>query len=283
MVPQRDAVVPAGITFGLVSDRGRRPSHRARVDRRADLCTRSGALAAGMVGLLADHALGGAIVPAMGDGHVMVTSHMHFELIRPITADIGRLQATGELVHVDAGSAFTRGDITDGDGVLVAHTSGRFALLPVQASASGAVRSAPPSTSEAPPRPRPAHPAADPIDDLLGLRVAPASSSTVEARFVAGGALANERRGLHGGVGILVAERTIDAAVRAATPAANEFRPVELRTLFLRPVAADDAELVCRAEVTHAGRSVIACTAILFTAEGKPSVTVDMIHALARP
>lgn len=283
--PQRgNVVVPAASAFGVRTEL--RPEGGAVVEiaRQPHLVDRHGALVAGVLGLVNDHALGGAIAPVMAHDELMITSHMHMELMVPFTAATTALHGSGRVVHKGGGSAFTGGTVTDADGQLLATMTARFAMLPLGATAGSAVRAAdtglanPPQAEQAPALIG----GLDPINDFLGLDVVDATGGAATIRVRAARHLANERFGVHGGVGVLIGERCVDVAIRSRVANADDFHPVEMRTVFLRPIAADDSMLTCTATVSYAGRSVITSTATLCTAAGKPAVEVDLIHAARR-
>ena len=73
-----------------------------------------------------------------------------------------------------------------------------------------------------------------PVDVLLGTRIRREASGRVELEFRAAPALANERAGLHGGIGALMGERAAEIARRSASPDGHRFVPVELRIVFLQ-------------------------------------------------
>lgn len=282
--PQRSgAEVPAAKTFGVGEARPRPGGVEVTVARRPLAVDAAGALPTGVLGLGVDHALAGAIAQVIDEDEVMITSHMHLELVRPITPDIDAVVAHGEVVEKGDGQAFTRGSVRSSDGRLLALMTARFAMLPLSASAGGYVRSDDPTTTAAS--------IGESIDEvegggapvlrLLQMRVVRSSPGRVSTRFRAHEGLANERQGVHGGVGVLVAERALDELVRTVG-AGSSFRPVELRAVFLRPIAADGADLACDAEVGYAGRSVVTARATVFTPGGKEAVVVDAIHAAGR-
>ena len=100
--------------------------------------------------------------------------------------------------------------------------------------------------------------------------------------FVATSELGNERAGLHGGVGALMAERAADLALRLGDDRSPvPFRPVELRIAFLRPIAADGGSVAGAAEVTFRGATTAATTARVYRPDGKVSVQLDAVHVRA--
>lgn len=281
--PQRNgAEVPAAVTFGVGATTPLADGVEVTVVRRPEAVDGAGALPTGVLALAVDHALGGAIGQVIADDEVMITSHMHLELIQPITPDLDAVVAHGRVVHKGGGHAFTQGEIRAEDGRLLALISARFAMLPLDASAGGYVRSEGAVAPAAPTRRGGINGDGDvpPVLGLLQLHLVGTTPNRVEGRFRAHAGLANERQGVHGGVGVLIGERSLDHLVTSV--GGGGFRPVELRAVFLRPIAADGSELTCEAEVGYAGRSVITSRATVHTPGGKAAVVVDAIHAVGR-
>lgn len=275
--PQYGLLVPAAVTFAV--ERGE-VGGAVTQGRPAAVVDDRGMLPVGALGLLVDHAVGAAIVPRLDDDLRMVTSHMHLELVRPPTTAL--LRATGELIHLDRTAALVRATIESDDGRLVALATSRFALFP-SAMAQGGMVGDPAAASDESAPTAPSHPLTDgqPVHRLLGTEVVTVDERGVLVRVVASSPLANERAGLHGGVGALIGERTGDLALRAVRAEGAPMRPVELRVSFLRPVPAVGETLECRADVVHAGRSVAVTRSTLFTTDGRIAVTVDASYALA--
>jgi acyl-coenzyme A thioesterase PaaI-like protein len=241
-----------------------------------------GALATGALCLVADHSLGGAAMSRISADERMVTSHMHLEIVAEPTPNMRSFCATADEVHLAPGSAFIRGRISADDGTLVALTSARFALFDASRAQGGNV--APLATAPA------SSVVADlggwtrsPVDDLLGLslvRLHPAGG--IDVAFRATPELSNERSGLHGGVGALMAERAADLVLRLGDDQSPvPFRPVELRVAFLRPIAADGNTVGGTAEVTFRGATTAATTSRVYRPDGKVSVQLDAVHVRA--
>jgi len=279
--PQQTLVVPAADTFAVV--RSVDAADGVTQGRPPVVLDDHGRLPPGALCLAVDHAVGVVLAAALTPDQRMVTSHMHLELVRVVDTDLVR--ARGELVHVGGGGALARAAITDANGELVALTTARFAVFPADALQGGMVGAPLPDAvadTAAAARPVP-HPltAGAPVHELLATEVLEARDGRVRVRVVAARSLANERAGLHGGVGALIGERTCDLALRSALPAGRTMRPVELRVVFVRPVPAVGESLECSAEVVHAGRSLAVTRAVLRTPDGRVAVTVDAAHAPA--
>ena len=234
-----------------------------------------GALPTGALAVLADHALGRRLSEVLEPDERMVTSHMHLEIVRPPQPGTDRYIGEAQEIHRVTGSGFSRGSIHDADGSLVALISARFALFPADDLQGGAVldqRAAPvdPSDETFPPQPW----SNAPVDQLLGTRMRTESEGRVALDFLAAPELANERSGLHGGVGALMGERAAALALQRGAA----FAPVELRIVFLRPVPAVGQRLRADAELLFLGRTTATTTARLYRADGKVAVQVDTVH-----
>ena len=241
----------------------------------------NGALPPGALCVLADHALGRGLSRVLDHDQRMVTSHMHLEFVRPPWPGITQLVGWSDEIHTTPGSGFARGRIATADGILVALISARFAVLELGSSQGGMVADVEPVLRDGGTL-ADAHPwTTAPVDVLLGTRIRREASGRVELEFRAAAALANERAGLHGGIGALMGERATAIALRSASPNEPQFLPVELRIVFLRPVPAIGQPLRSDAEVIFLGRSTAATTARLYRADGKIAVQVDAVHTTA--
>ncbi|MET0459343.1 MAG: hotdog domain-containing protein [Ilumatobacteraceae bacterium] len=267
---------PAARSFGI--DESGRPRGVIVQDRLPTLLDDEGALPVGALCVLADHTLGMLVSPRLGPDDRMVTSHMHVEVVRPLTPAVRRITGRNTEVETVPGSAFSAGRLIVGDDVLLARVSARFALVGGE-QAGGTVTDAVAGVVRAGPAPDDPWTAA-PIHRLLGTRVDARGDGRVRIAVVAGAHLANERAGLHGGVGAAIGERTGELALRTVVGDTHRFRAVELRIVFLRPVAAGGAELVAEAEVGHLGRTTATTTARLYRPDGKLAVQVDAVHAV---
>lgn len=285
---QTTAEKPAHRTFGL-SEPDR--DHDTVVQEcLPTLLDEHGALPLGALCLLADTTLGSFVTPRLPADERMVTSHLHVELVRPLRPGLERVVGGFSGVELVPGSAFSTGRaVIDGDGAasstrsgtrsahtLLARFSGRFALVGGQ-QAGGDVSDAVPAPAVSVDAQQ--HPwTTAPIHQRLGTQIVAVTDGRVEVTVRASAELANERAGLHGGAGAAIGERTGDLALRSAVGDDAGFRPVELRVVFLRPVAASGGELTADAEVGFLGRTTATTTARLYRPDGKVAVQVDAVH-----
>jgi uncharacterized protein (TIGR00369 family) len=233
-----------------------------------------GVLPPGVMCLLLDHVIGSSISTKLDHHQRMVTSHMHLEYLRPFTADMGNvIGRIGEMSFVP-GSAFCTGTASLESGELVSRFSARFAIFSGGEQGGGVVSDeVPPPLPTAPPVPHDW--TASPIHQVLGTQVLSTEPSRVHLTFRAGEQLANERFGVHGGVGGVMGERACELAIRNAAGAGHGYRPVELRVLFVRPIAASGTDLAVDAEVGFLGRTTATTTARIYRPDGKLAVQVD--------
>ncbi len=275
--PQSDVALLTDTTFAI--ERGADGDGLPRlIQRRPPTTTDAlGVLAPGALAVVVDSALGRCVMPALDPDERIVTSHMHLEFLQRFTDDLDAVHTESFPVRVGGGSAFARVEMRSADDALIATATGRFAVLPISNSAGGVIGGSAPVPGHVPARGTP-HPlvAGHGIHDLLDTRVLDTDAG-VRVACVAGPQLANERFGLHGGVGVLIGERTNELALRHARPDAA-MRPVELRVAFVRPIPAVGQLVECRAVVVNAGRTVAVTRAELFTPDGRLALVVDGIH-----
>ena len=96
----------------------------------------------------------------------------------------------------------------------------------------------------------------------------------------AGKHLSNERDGVHGGVGGVMGDRAAELAIRTLTGGPHRYRPVEIRVLFVRPIAASGALLPVDAEVGFLGRTTATTTARIYRPDGKLAIQIDQVHTV---
>ena len=236
-----------------------------------------GALPAGVLCLLLDHVIGSAISTYLDEHQRMVTSHMHLEFLRPIEPGAGPI--VGRIGEVDLvpSSAFCTGTASLPSGELVSRYSARFAVFSGGEQGGGVV------TDEVPP-PQPTEPpvphewTASPIHQVLGTQVLSSEPGRVRLTVRAGAHLANERDGVHGGVGGVIGERACELAIRSLAGSGHRYRPAEMRVLFVRPIAASGTDIAVEAEVGFLGRTTATTTARIYRPDGKLAVQVDAVH-----
>jgi uncharacterized protein (TIGR00369 family) len=248
--------------------------------------------ATGALAVLADGVLGFAITFGLPQVMGMVTTHLHLELLRELPDGELVLAATGRRTGVEGMFAIGVADIADADGAPLAQaTIGALFLErppPNEHRAPpppAAVPSPPPPSLAASAAPAPSAPGGThrlvrdaPVHELLGTRVLRAGRRGVRMTVEARPAFANSMGGVHGGVGVLMGERALDLALRAAITDDRRLRPVELRAAFLRPIAADGRAIECHAAVMHLGRRLAAVRGEVRDHDGRTAVLVDATY-----
>jgi len=238
-----------------------------------------GVIPAGAFCLLADHVVGGSISRLLDEHERMVTSHMHLEFVHRPKADLAAFVGRSTAVDLVPNSAFCTGTASSPSGVLLARFSSRFVLFSGGEAAGGVV------TDEVPPPIPTAPPVAHewttaPIHQVLGTEIATVERGRVRLTMRAGKHLSNERDGIHGGVGGVMGDRASELAIRSHTGGPHRYRPVEMRVLFVRPIAASGALLPVEAEVGFIGRTTATTTARIYRPDGKLAIQVDSVSTV---
>jgi acyl-coenzyme A thioesterase PaaI-like protein len=234
--------------------------------------------------VLFDHALGARIASFLAPDDRMVTSHMHLEVLRLPPAGIAHVAGRNIDTTMAPGSAFCIADAVGPDGDVLVRATGRFSIISGGRAAGGRVES-----DAAPTRPsiddladgRDAE-RGSPAQQLFGLHVVESSDAEVRTRALARTEFANERGGIHGGVGAFMCERAADVALCSRLGGRHEYRPVEMRIYFARPLPADGGTLDLVTTIGFLGRTTASTTTRLLRRDGKLAVQVDVTH-LVRP
>ena len=81
-----------------------------------------GSVHGGVAATLLDSAMGAAVHSTLPQGSAYVTLEVKFNLVRPITADTGRVVAEGKVIHAGRSVATVEGSVRSAaDGKLLAH------------------------------------------------------------------------------------------------------------------------------------------------------------------
>jgi acyl-CoA thioesterase len=254
----------------------------------AALLDEHGVTAAGALAVLADGVLGFAITFGVPGVMGMVTTHLHLELLRALPPGEITLDASGRRQGVEGTFAIGQADLATADGAPLAQATigALFLERPPPNEHPHAVvpDSHPPAptpthapTAAAPPPPHRLVLDA-PVHQLLGTRVRTAGRSGVRMTVETKPSFANSMGGVHGGVGVLMGERALGLALRAAIRDERRLRPVELRAAFLRPIVADGRAVECHAAVMHLGRRLAAVRGEVRDHDGRTAVLVDATY-----
>lgn len=226
-----------------------------------------GALAPGVLGILADSGLGHAVATTLDEGVFLATTYLHLVLL-------GRLRPEDDRYVIDStldvpAEVAARGEIRREDGTCVARASlgsVRLGAPPLQVLRAVDVTPVPA------PRER-----AVPIDDFLCLDVVEHPSGAATAHWQADSSLANSAGGVHGGVGFLVGTRVLDVIAGWANPDADL---TDVRAVFVRPIPADGSCVRVSIDTQHRGRRLHVAQAVLHDQGGRPAVIVDATHVV---
>jgi acyl-CoA thioesterase len=274
--------VPALETVGIdaISRGGAMTTCRMRAP--ATLLDQDGAPATGALAVLADGVLGFAITFGLPQVMGMATTHLHLELLRPLPAGTIVLEAAGRRRGVEGTFAIGEADISTSDGAPVAQATIGALFLPRPPPDEPRPQTPQPplrAKATAAPASRPHRLLGDaPVHALLGTEVRRAGRTGVRVTVRAVPSFANSMGGVHGGMGVLMGERALDLALRAAIPDERRLRPVELRAAFLRPIAADGRAVECHAAVMHLGRRLAAVRGEVRDHDGRTAVLVDATY-----
>jgi uncharacterized protein (TIGR00369 family) len=238
----------------------------------------AGAVVPGALGILADSALGTAVMTTVPEEFAMVTTHLHLELLQAIPPGRPTIRCAGRQGWLQGRFGLGEGDLFTTDGTPIARATIGSLLIDAWPDADP---DAGPPTPES--RPDAAHALlmGAPVHAELRTRVLSASELAVEVTLEARSELANSGGGLHGGIGFLVGERTLELALVSAGGGSRALRPVELRAAFLRRIAADGRPIRCRASLNHLGRRLASAHGEVLDQQGRPAVVVDATYISA--
>ncbi|MGH2950973.1 MAG: PaaI family thioesterase [Solirubrobacterales bacterium] len=272
------------------------------------LANSSGLLSGGTLSILADIAFGSSVETKLPPATPYTTAELSLTFLAPARPGAtsapdqpgGTLTAHGQAIHVGRRVGLSEAFIFDQSGErLLAHGTSRLSILPpidglppmpqeppvhpFASSETDPFRRPPPADAvlpqeifdELPGReilarqlrgelPPPA------IHHLTGIRPTELGDGACTHVMPASEWLQTPARRLQGGAIALLADAGLLAAVWTTAPAGTAIAGLDLKANFLRPVVGDGADLVCRAEVEHAGRTLAIARARVENADGKP-------------
>jgi uncharacterized protein (TIGR00369 family) len=248
----------------------------------------------GTLAIVADAALGGAVMTTLPPGVALTTSQLAMSFLRTPSVESGAITARGRLVHETHTLGLCEALVEDADGRLLAHATTRCVLLRVESHGRGSSTRSIGSAATSGPDPyerpvettvegravwnrspgierlrdlkRRVHPT--PLMQLTGIRVAEVMQGEVTVGMEASDWLANYGGTLYGGATTLLAEGACTAAVLSTLPAGTACAPLDISVNFLRAIRPFNGEVMARAKVTHKGRTfaTVSCEVM---AEGK--------------
>jgi uncharacterized protein (TIGR00369 family) len=261
-----------------------------------------GAVPGGLLAIPADGALGCAIHTELAAGTAYTTAELSITYLRPVRVG-GLVQAHGHALHVGRRLALSSCDITDPDGVLLAHATSRCIVFRSPDDAPTRSGTAPPPPPEA--DDGEAGDAVDPflrepsgtvleqevwssmsgldvlraqiagtlppppLHHLLGLTPVSAEEGRAECVMPMTRWLNTPWGWPQGGFIAVLADTALGMAVQTTMAAATAFAQIDLKVNYLRPVAPDGKLLHARATVAYRGRSLAVVTAELHDEAGR--------------
>jgi uncharacterized protein (TIGR00369 family) len=87
-----------------------------------------GAVHGGLAATLFDSSLGCAVQSMLPPAHAAPTLQLQINYIRPVTIATGKVNCSGEVIHLGKRSATAEGRLTDASGKLYAHATGTFVI-----------------------------------------------------------------------------------------------------------------------------------------------------------
>jgi uncharacterized protein (TIGR00369 family) len=259
--------------------------------------TQAGFFVSGVTALVADFALGGAIMSALPPWTFPVTSEINFTFLRPVQVDAGKLIARGRLIDAGRNQATSEALIEDGDGRLLAHATTRCFI-----------RNAEPQEVSFEPKASLTYDSPDPflrpitedlltpdsLRDLSGIQLLRMLSSgampapfmmltglflnfdvlpgRVASPFPAAEWFQSPAGTIYGGFLCWVADLLCNAAATSTLEPQTGTAALDLKVHFLRPVLPDSTLLYGEGEVVHGGKGLIVCRSEIRNAEKKPLV-----------
>ncbi|MGH2953954.1 MAG: PaaI family thioesterase [Solirubrobacterales bacterium] len=280
----------------------------ARMPASPWLANSAGLLSGGTLAILADIAFGSSVETKLPAATPYTTAELSLTFLAPARPGPttepdqpgGSLAAHGQALHVGRRVGLSEAFILDQSGErLLAHGTSRLSIMPqldglppmpedppvhpLGSSETDPFRRPPPTDAVLPQQafealggreilerqlrgdlPPPA------IHHLTGIRPTEVGDGSCAHVMPASEWLQSPARRLQGGTIAMLADAGLLAAIWTTTPAGTAIAGLDLKVNFLRPVTGDGADLVCRAEVEHAGRTLAIARARVENAEGKP-------------
>jgi uncharacterized protein (TIGR00369 family) len=248
-----------------------------------------GSVHPGVLAMLADGALIGAVVSALPARVLCTTAELSMTFLgSPPTAE-GEITARGRVLHMDAEMALAEVHVRDRRNRLVAHGTSRCSVFPPidrSAELSPPVESAVAEPERGGPDPHlRTPPVADsgplagrdgldmlraqlrgelpppPIDLLTGAQLVGAERGRVVFALQASPWLRQEWGTVHGGIVALLAKSAAAAAVLTTATSGTRFAARDIKVNFLRAVPADGRLLHTTGTVLHRGKRLAIATA----------------------
>ncbi len=260
------------------------------------LQTEAGVFFAGTAALVADAALGSAVLAPLGPGKIVVTSDLSFNFLRPMDVSSGQLVARARPIEVGSRLGLAEATIEDAQGRTVAHSTTRcFVLsLPVPDDPGQPQPFEAPRHDTPDPHERPAPPIhitkemweqrrfaelvnaqaagelpQPPFAQLLGIHGWVAEEGRFSERLRCTRWLTSPAGTIYGGVLAYFLDTALTGAISTVLERNEIASPLDLKVQFFRPVMPDGNDVHADATVVHRGRGFAAAEARLSNSDGK--------------
>jgi uncharacterized protein (TIGR00369 family) len=249
----------------------------------------AGLIPGGMLGPVADAALGASVGTKLEPGVLFTTAELSLSFVRPIRADPRtRIHASGQAIHVGRSIGLSEAFVlAEPEGRLLAHGTTRCAIFPPLDPIPEPPAELPPLDYPEPGS-DPNHPLrrpvqgerlgqevfgarsgleivrgwiegnlpSPPLHHLTGMHPVAAGEGRVEWMLPCTRWLSSPAGSVQGGFTALLADVALTGAVFTTAAAGTAIATLDLKINYLRPVLPDGGELRAAATVTHRGRSL---------------------------
>jgi uncharacterized protein (TIGR00369 family) len=256
----------------------------------------AGLIPGGMLGPVADAALGASVGTELEPGVLFTTAELSLSFVRPVRPQAGtRIFASGQSIHVGRligiSEAFV---LAEPEGRLLAHGTTRCAIFPPLDPIPEPPAELPPLDYPEPGS-DPSHPLrrqpqgellghevfisrsglevlrgwidgelpSPPLQHLTGLRPVSAAEGRAEWVLPCSRWLSSPAGSVQGGFTAMLADAALTGAVFTTAPPGTAMASLDLKVNYLRPVLPDGGELRASASFTHRGRSLAVASAEL--------------------
>lgn len=276
---ERRALVPVHARFGVRcvgADTGRVDMGQSMGPHLLD---GADALSPGAFLIAADAALGAAIATALPTDRAPVSLTLDAQFLRLQVDGCSDFLVTGEVSHLDEGSASARGSIRDDLGRTLALLSTHCAVLPTRVRRSpGPGASTTSSSTHCVPLDDMTLPAS--ADHLPGLtplaahragvrRLPPGTDGDTRLALSAESGMCNSRGEVQGGVLGFVLEQAVTTCLRDQSPAGTNAGTMGLHVAYLRAVRPGQRPLEVVARPEHSGRRFATAHAVMRDGDGR--------------
>lgn len=261
----------------------------------------SAGVIAGILAVIGDAALGSVVHGDLAAGQVMTTAELSMTFLRPVLPEEGkRLGGSGQLIHRGRQQGLSEAFMFDRGDVLISHGTSRCSVFP-PVDPIPDLPGEMPALDEPAPGSDPADPLRrelrgevlpqsvfeqrgglevlrglgsgelpePPIHHLTGLRFVEAEEGAATMALPCTRWLSTSAGTVQGGFTAMLAEAALGAAAFSTAPAGTATATLDLKVNYVRPVFPDGEDLLARARVLHAGRTIAIASAELVNSEGK--------------